>query len=52
MNHVAPGTSISYTLAPWELGCYIAIVVTAILFLLAVGVTIYKFKKEKTENNV
>lgn len=52
MNHVAPGTSISYTLAPWELGCYIAIVVTAILFLLAVGVTIYKVKKEKTENNV
>lgn len=47
MNGVAPGTVISYTLAPWEVGCNIGIGVTAALLVAAIAMTVYKTKDEK-----
>ena len=47
MNGISVGTTISYTLAPWELGCRIAVIASAALLALAIGMTWYKAQDKK-----
>ena len=47
MNGVAPGSVITYSKAPWEIGCIVADVVTGVLLAAAIAVTVVKAKKEK-----
>ena len=52
MNDVAPGSVITYGIAPWELGCAIALGISAALLIAAVTATAVKAKKEKNGQNV
>ena len=47
MNGISVGTTISYTLAPWELGCRVAVGVSAVLLAWAIGMTLYKAQDKK-----
>ena len=47
MNGIASGSRIQYSLAPWQVGAYIAIAVAALLFLAAIAVTVYKVQDKK-----
>ena len=47
MNGIAAGSEIHYSLAPWQVGNMIFIVVTAVLFLAAIGMTVYKVQDKK-----
>ena len=47
MNEVAPGAKISYSLAPWELGCVIGIGVTGVLFVVILILSIMRVRDEK-----
>ena len=51
MNGIAAGSTISYSLAPWQIGNLISIIVTSLLLAGAVGVTVYKVidKKKRPE---
>ena len=47
MNGIASGSTISYSLAPWEAGCLAADIITGVLLLAAIGMTIYKVREKK-----
>ena len=47
MNGVAPGSKISYSLAPWEVGCAVAIAVTGVLFVGVIILSIMRVRDEK-----
>ncbi len=47
MNGVAPGSTITYSLAPWEMGCAAAIVITAQLFAAVIVLSIRRARDEK-----
>ena len=47
MNGIAPGSKISYSLAPWEKGCVAAIAVTGVLFAGVVVMSILRARDEK-----
>ena len=47
MNGVAPGSTITYSLAPWEMGCAAAIVITALLFAAVLVLSIRRARDEK-----
>ena len=47
MNGIASGSRIQYSLAPWQVGAYIAIAVAALLFLAAIAATVYKVQDKK-----
>lgn len=47
MNDMAPGSTIRYSLAPWETGCAVAIVVTGLLFAAVVVLSILRVRDEK-----
>lgn len=47
MNGVAPGTQIRYTLAPWEIGCLVADLITGMLLLMVIAITIWKAHDSK-----
>lgn len=47
MNGVAPGAKISYSLAPWEVGCVIGIGVTGILFAAVIVLSVMRVRDEK-----
>lgn len=47
MNGIAPGSTITYSLAPWETGCAVAIVITALLFVGVVVLSIRRVRDEK-----
>ncbi len=47
VNGVAPGSILKYSLAPWEVGCVVAVVISSILFIGVIVMAIYKAKDEK-----
>ena len=47
MNGMAPGSTITYSLAPWEMGCAVAIVITGLLFAAVVVLSILRVRDEK-----
>ena len=47
MNGIASGSTIHYSLAPWQVGLAIAIVTTSLLLLAAIGLTVYKAADKK-----
>lgn len=48
MNGVAPGSEISYTLAPWEIGCLVGEIVAGVAFISVLGICIWRvFDKKK-----
>lgn len=47
MNGVAPGAKISYSLAPWEMGCAVAVGVTGILFIIVIAMSAMRVRDEK-----
>ena len=47
MNDIAPGAEISYSLAPWEKGCAVAIVITGLLFAGVIVLSVLKVRGEK-----
>lgn len=47
MNGIAAGSTIRYSLAPWQVGNLISIIITSLLFLGTVGFTIYKVIDKK-----
>ena len=47
MNGMAPGSTITYSLAPWEMGCAVAIVVTGLLFAAVIVLSVLRVRDEK-----
>ena len=47
MNGMAPGSTITYSLAPWEMGCAAAVVITSLLFAAVVVLSILRVRDEK-----
>lgn len=47
MNGIAAGSTIKYSLAPWQVGQVVGICVTGLLFLLAVVMTVLRSKDKK-----
>lgn len=47
MNGVAAGSRISYSLAPWEVGCVIAVSASGILFIIALVLSVRRVLDEK-----
>lgn len=49
MNKIAPGTHISYALAPWQLGYRIAIGISVLFLLWVLGMIFYRRRGQNTE---
>ncbi|WP_432630180.1 glycoside hydrolase family 3 C-terminal domain-containing protein [Brotaphodocola sp.] len=47
MNQIAPGAEITYTLAPWEKGCYAGIAGASAFFLLMLASCIWRVRDKK-----
>ena len=47
MDGIAPGSVITYSLAPWETGCAAAIVITGLLFAAVVVLSVLRVRDEK-----
>lgn len=47
VNGIAPGSIITSTLAPWQIGCYVAVTVTAVAFAIVWGIFFYGKLKKK-----
>ena len=47
MNGVAPGAKITYSFAPWEVGCAIGIGVTGVLFATVIVLSVMRVRDEK-----
>ena len=47
VNGMAPGSSITYSLAPWETGCAVAIAVTGLLFVAVILLSVLRVRDEK-----
>lgn len=47
MNGIASGSKITYSLAPWQVGQVVAILIASVLLLAAIATTIYKSKDKK-----
>lgn len=52
VNNIAPGSIITTTLAPWQIGCRIAIAVTAVAFAAVWGLFFYRKIKDKKNVSV
>lgn len=47
INGIAAGSTIKYSLAPWQVGQVVGICVTGLLFLLAIVMTVLRSKDKK-----
>lgn len=47
MNGIVPGSTISYTMAPWKIGLIITDIIITVLLILGVFYTMHRLKKEQ-----